>query len=142
MSLPTTGLYLITSNKDHRLIGRRLREDPSQLPKDIFHLPLNTSDAFKDSGWIIEKRPGDKYILRARGAPTGVERDKTVSAFLLSEPPKKWVIETTDKANVYLIKTHDGKLGWTITPQGGGDEDSVIKVTDHPDKFDFSPAQA
>ncbi|KAI0071235.1 hypothetical protein K474DRAFT_1712635 [Panus rudis PR-1116 ss-1] len=139
MSLPATGHYLITSNKDHRLIGRNLKEDRSLLPKGVFHLPTNTSDDFKDSGWIVEKE-GDKYKLRARGAPTGVGGDHYVLAFLLSEPaPEQWVIEPTDQANVYIIKTHDGRLGWTIEdPSADGGR---IKVTNHPDKFDFTPVK-
>ncbi|KAI0079443.1 hypothetical protein K474DRAFT_1705555 [Panus rudis PR-1116 ss-1] len=169
MSLPASGHYLITSNKNHHLIGRHLAEDLSLLPKSVYQLPTNSSNDFKVNGWIVEELEGRKYILRAKGAPTGVFRDNRVSAILLSQPaPEHWVLETTDQANVYVIKTSDGKLGWTIedpsaedspvsTPsyiqgstlfsaskaQGRRFENTLlIKVTDHPDKFDFTPVKS
>ncbi|KAI0079442.1 hypothetical protein K474DRAFT_1705554 [Panus rudis PR-1116 ss-1] len=143
MSLPATGHYLITSTKDHRLIGRKTHEELSVSPKGIFHLPSDTSRAFEGSGWIVEKESpeGNTYKLRSRYAPTGVERgsDHKVVAILLSEPElEHWILEPTDQAHVYILKTHDGRLGWTI--ENPDAEDSPIKLTDHPDKFEFKPS--
>jgi len=107
-ALPTDQYYI--RNED-TFAGRNLREDHSLNPKAVF-CPTDDSDP---QLWHLVALPNGRYILKIRGAPTGVLH-KHLYAFLVEEgEPEEWVITRRESGGhraQYTIETASRTAGW------------------------------
>jgi len=106
-NLPT-GQYCIRNGD--AFADRNRAEDLSLNPKEVF-CPTDDPDS---QLWDLVALPNCHYILKARGAPTGVLH-KHLYAFLVDEAPEQWVItqrESAEHLAQYTIENASQTAGW------------------------------
>ncbi|KAJ3554145.1 hypothetical protein NM688_g3258 [Phlebia brevispora] len=118
------GHYTIVSQASDYVVGRKLAEDYSLLPKGIFTLhpaAHNAEDVKHDWNflWQFEQIHDGLYKLKAVGDPVG-NRGGLLYAFLTEYDQHyvgKWSIVPVPQMgkDAYLIKLHDTPLGWVAS---------------------------
>lgn len=80
------------------LASRNRYKDHSLNPKGIFC----PADGGKPGEWEFEKLENGRYILKCRGAPTGVEGDRVVAFLNNEDQVVEWNIIRQEPQGLYL----------------------------------------
>ncbi|THH32055.1 hypothetical protein EUX98_g2133 [Antrodiella citrinella] len=131
-----SGIYEIRNRATGEVVFRHPIEDKSLLPKPIYSLHPDTRPLGK---WEVVKKGGNKFVLKAHGAPTGirnVDDQRHVYAFLTDEDKHtvEWeitkVVDTRHEEG-YIIETKDfgEQIGWSAY---GNDGQFGVKIAAKP----------